>query len=58
MTRVWAYSYGAMPMPSVILEVSRKRLKIDNLKAAIVEANFYETTVQRNYAALAEYEEA
>ncbi len=30
-------------------------VKIDNLKAAIVEADFYEPTVQRTYAAFAEY---
>ena len=30
-------------------------VKIDNLKAAIVEADFYEPIVQRNYAAFAEH---
>ncbi len=30
-------------------------VKIDNLKAAIVEADFYEPTVQRTYAAFAEH---
>ena len=30
-------------------------VKIDNLKAAIVEADFYEPVVQRNYAAFAEH---
>lgn len=30
-------------------------VKIDNLKAAIVEADFYEPTVQRTYAAFADY---
>lgn len=30
-------------------------VKIDNLKAAILEADFYEPTVQRNYAAFAAY---
>lgn len=30
-------------------------IKIDNLKAAILEADFYEPTVQRNYAAFAAY---
>ena len=30
-------------------------VKIDNLKAAVVEADFYEPVVQRNYAAFAEH---
>lgn len=30
-------------------------VKIDNLKAAIVETDFYEPTVQRTYAAFADY---
>ena len=30
-----------------------KTVKIDNLKAAILEADFYEPTIQRNYAAFA-----
>ena len=44
---MWRLSVSSGGVPQTV--------KIDNLKAAIVETDFYEPTVQRTYAAFADY---